>query len=224
MRVPGSWRAMRAAAATSLLVMLPFSGTVQAQGLPSAMPVVTLDQDAIYERSLYGQTVQNAFEAEAAALAAENRRIEAEMEAAERDLTARRATLPTEEFRALAEAFDARAEAARDGQGTKERALERRRQELRQTFFARALPVLGDLMAERGAVAIIDKGAIVLAFGRIDMTEDAILRLDEVLGNGSGPRRQEGDSAPAAPETGIALPGQPGTDLTAPMDGAAPPP
>lgn len=171
------------------------AGPGAAQDLPAAMPVVTLDQDRLFSQSLYGQSVQKALESDVSALAAENRRIEADLEAEERLLTERRATLPADEFRALADAFDVKAEQTRKAQDAKGRALARRRDELRITFFERAKPVLGQLMAERGAVAVIDKSAIVLAFDRIDMTDDAVARLDRVMGDGSGPR------VPLAPET-----------------------
>ncbi|MFT4149694.1 MAG: OmpH family outer membrane protein [Paracoccaceae bacterium] len=163
---------------------------VAAQGISPTMPVVTLDQDRLFSESRYGQAVQKALENEVQALASENRRIEGELEAEERALTARRAGLSADEFRKLADAFDAKAEDTRKTQDAKARALARRRDDLRKTFFERAKPVLGQLMAERGAVAVIDKSAIILAFDRIDMTDDAIARLDRVMGDGSGPRIQ----------------------------------
>lgn len=156
--------------------------------LPNVMPVVTLDQDRFYQDTRYGKAVQKALETEVAALAAENRQIEGQLEEEERDLTERRAHLPLDEFRKLADAFDAKAESTRATQDGKARVLSRRQADLRKTFFERAKPVLGQLMAERGAVAVIDKNAIVLAFDRIDMTDDAIARLDMVIGDGSGPR------------------------------------
>jgi hypothetical protein len=40
------------------------------------------------------------------------------------------------------------------------------------------VPVLGELMAEMGAVAIIDKDVIILSLTAIDVTDAAIARLD----------------------------------------------
>lgn len=166
------------------------------QNLPIVSPVVTLDQERLFEGSKYGIALQGALEAEAATLAAENRRIESTLEAEELALTARRAGLAPDEFRKLADAFDAKAEETRRTQETKLRALNRRGTELRQTFFERARPILGQLMLDRGAVAVIAKNAVLLAFDSIDLTDAAIARLDATLGDGSGPRAVPGGSAP----------------------------
>ncbi|MFN6978121.1 MAG: OmpH family outer membrane protein, partial [Gemmobacter sp.] len=67
------------------------------------------------------------------------------------------------------------------------RDLARRREAERQRFFEAALPVLGQLARDAGAVAILTDQAIVLSFDRIDITDAAIARLDAVLGTGEGP-------------------------------------
>ncbi len=184
--------------------------------LPQPMPVATLDQDRLFGDSLYGQALQKLLDGEVAALNAENRGIEADLETEEQELTDRRAGLPLDEFRKLADAFDAKAEDIRKRQGTKARALSERQDRLRGTFYERAMPILAEVMAERGIVAIIDKKAIVMAFGRIDITDAAVARINATLGDGSGSRKSPGPLAPGAERGGDA----PAGGVPAPVDPA----
>ena len=150
---------------------------------PSA--IVTLDQERLFSGSAFGKAVIAREAAATRALAAENLNIEQALEAEEKDLTTRRATLQAVEFAALAAAFDVRVEQIRTDQDAKSRAIARRREEDRQRFFQAAVPVLGGLLTERGAVAIVDKGAIILSLSSIDVTEAAIARVDVALGDGA---------------------------------------
>ena len=156
------------------------TGTVDLQ--PS--PVLTIDQDRLFSASRYGQRVQRDIEAASRLLAAENREIEARLAAEELDLTNRRPTMPAAEFRPLADAFDARVVEIRREQDDKLRALNARPEQERLAFFQAALPVLGDLVRESGAVAILDTRAVFLAADRIDITDTAIARLNATLGDG----------------------------------------
>ncbi|PZX57297.1 periplasmic chaperone for outer membrane proteins Skp [Cereibacter changlensis] len=148
--------------------------------------VVTITQERLFQDSRAGQQIQDRYETASRALVAENRRIEAALEAEERDLTARRAQMPPEDFRPLAEAFDEKVEGIRAAQDAKSRALTRQRDEDRQRMLEAAAPILAQMMAERGAMVLIDKNAVVLSFDGIDITEDAVARLDAVLGEATG--------------------------------------
>ncbi|MFN7051779.1 MAG: OmpH family outer membrane protein, partial [Gemmobacter sp.] len=147
--------------------------------------IATIQPDQLFARTAFGMAMQSRTSAASAALQDENRRIEAALEAEERALTDRRKTLPPEEFRTLAEAFDTKVEGIRAAQDAKGRALKRQAEEDRQKFFETALPVLADLMGEIGAVALLDKSGIVLSLDAIDITERAVTRIDAVLGDGS---------------------------------------
>ncbi|MDZ7909433.1 MAG: OmpH family outer membrane protein [Gemmobacter sp.] len=147
--------------------------------------IATIQPDQLFARTAFGMAMQARTSAASAALQDENRRIEAALEAEERALTDRRKTLPPEEFRTLAEAFDTKVEGIRAAQDAKGRALKRQAEEDRQRFFETALPVLADLMGEIGAVALLDKSGIVLSLDAIDITERAVTRIDAVLGDGS---------------------------------------
>lgn len=164
-----------------------------------SVPFLTLDQDRVFSASLYGLRISTELEQEAAALAAENRKIELDLTREERDLTDKRPTLPADTFRTLADAFDEKVQGIRTAQDTKSRDLARRRDEERQVFFNRALPMLANLVRERGAVAILDKRAIFLAADAIDITDAAIARIDAELGDGAPTAPQSDPVDPAAP-------------------------
>lgn len=148
-------------------------------------PVLTLDQDRLFLGSAYGRRVDGEIAAASQALAAENRAIEAKLTAEEQDLTERRPTLPAAEFRLLADDFDARVVEIRRVQDEKVKRLSSRLDEERQRFYRAAAPVLGELVREAGAVAILDNRAVFLSADRIDVTDEAIARIDRMLGDGS---------------------------------------
>jgi Skp family chaperone for outer membrane proteins len=176
-----------------LLGMFPQAST--AQSVVQKTAIVTLDQDQLYLGTQYGRALQAKFESESAALLAENRKIDAGLEAEERELTTKRATMTAQDFRPLAEAFDTKANDLRKAQDVKSTELAKSRDADRQAFFQAVAPILGDYMVERGAVAILDKSAIVVSLGSIDITKEVIARIDTRLGDGSKPA----DPTPAAP-------------------------
>ncbi|MGO4917426.1 OmpH family outer membrane protein [Pseudogemmobacter sp. W21_MBD1_M6] len=164
-----------------------------------SVPFLTLDQDLVFSTSLYGLRVTTELEQEAIALAAENRKIEADLTREERELTEKRPGLSADAFRTLADAFDQKVQGIRTAQDAKSRDLGRRRDEERQQFFNRALPMLANLVRERGAVAILDKRAIFLAAEAIDITDAAIARINAELGDGTTIAPQPQSVDPDAP-------------------------
>lgn len=173
--------------AVALCLIFAGSGTVLAQQTPAEIliPIATLDQERFFNETRFGKSVLATFQTDSDALIAENRKIEADLEAEERDLTARRATTDAAAFQLLAEAFDRKVEDIRAARDATSQVLAKRLDEDRVRFFDAARPVLVALMAERGVVAIIDKRAVLLGFDAIDLTDAAIRRLDETLGDGA---------------------------------------
>lgn len=147
--------------------------------------VLTLDQDRLFAESAFGRASLARERAAARALEEENARIEADLIAEEQDLTTRRATLPAEEFATLATAFDEKVERIRKEQDAKARDLSRGRDEDRQAFLRAVVPVLGELLGEKKAAAILDKSTVILSLTAIDITEEAIARVDAVLAEGA---------------------------------------
>ncbi len=166
------------------LVVAPM--TAPAQQVAAAQ-ILTLDQDRLYAGSLYGRALEARSLTAIQELAAENRRIEADLSAEEAALTTQRAGLSRDAFAALAGAFDARVEQIRAAQETKARQLTTDRDAGRQQFFQSAVPVLAELMREMGAYAILNHDAVVLSLKSIDVTTRAIAALDARLGDGSAP-------------------------------------
>ncbi|MFN4153284.1 MAG: OmpH family outer membrane protein [Paracoccaceae bacterium] len=193
---------LRAALCGAVIAGLAFGGAARAQepdaeaAINPQSAVVTLDRNRLFEETLMGQAILDRIDAASSDLIAENRRLEAALEAEERLLTERRATLPTEAFRELAREFDTRVEELRVAQEAKSRALTRTRDAEQQRFFEASVPVLAELMQDLGAVAIIDRSAVILSFDRIDITAQAIARLDAGLGDG-GALIAEPDAADA---------------------------
>lgn len=165
---------------------LPAQSVVEKSAVEKSA-IVTLDQDQLYLGTQYGRALQTKFEAESKALLAENRKIDAALEAEERALTDKRATMTALEFRPLADAFDKKANDLRKAQDAKSTDLAKSRDVDRQAFFQAVGPILGDYMVERGAVAILDKSAIVVSLGSIDITTEVIALIDARLGDGSTP-------------------------------------
>ena len=190
-------RGRRLAGALALAAFVAVAGPSLTQEVPSSA-VLTIDQERLFVESAFGKAVIAREAAAARALEAENAKIEASLIAEEQDLTDRRATLPAAEFAALADAFDAKVVRIRSEQDAKARDLSKSREGDRQEFFRAAVPVLGDLLVERRAVAIIDKSAIVLSLSVIDVTDAAIVKVDAALGTG-GPEQQDAPAPAPAP-------------------------
>ncbi len=173
-------------AGLGLALTVLFAAPVFAQTAEVRPSILTLDQDALFAGSLYGQALTRAIEAEAEALKAENRDIDTRLEAEERALTQRRATMTPAEFRPLAEAFDLKVEALRAAQDAKARVFSQKRDEGKSRFIQMVGPILGDYMVEQGAFAIVNRAAIVVSLGAIDITDEVIAEVDAKLGDGSG--------------------------------------
>ena len=186
-------------------------GTVQSE-------ILVIDFERLFGGSLFGQRVARELESAGEAVAAENRRIEAELIEEERELTEKRAQLPPDEFRELANAFDEKVTRLRDEQDAKAREIGDRSEDARRRFAAATQPVLTELMRESGAAVILERRAVFVAADSVDVTSIAISRLDAEIGDGSdlpAPDDQE-DGAEAGPEAlqnALPEPPQPGDAL-----------
>lgn len=201
-------RRLRRLCLAAAAVVLTAAGSAWAQeAAPAApggaAPFLTVDQDRIFSESLWGKRVLAEIETASTDLQAENRKIEAALTTEEKTLTDRRPGLAPDEFRKLADDFDSRVVGIRQAQEGKAADLTRKRDEERQAFFQAALPIMGEVMRERGAVAILDNRAIFLSVRAIDATDDIIARLNERLGD-----RPLDETATPPAEPAPAAPGQ----------------
>lgn len=168
------------------LMLLCWPGGALAQDIGQLLsPILTIDSDRLFSDSAYGKQTAMDFEARGAALAAENRRIEEELTREEKALTEQRAVLSPAEFRTLADAFDEKVQNFRRQQDAKTRELNKALEESRVVFLNSAVPVLETLMRDAGAGVVLERRSVFLSANAIDITREAIERLDETLGDGS---------------------------------------
>ncbi|MEM9306793.1 MAG: OmpH family outer membrane protein [Pseudomonadota bacterium] len=168
----------------ALAFCVGFGGAAHAQQTPRLQvqsPILTIDSDRLFENSFFGQATIRDIEAMGAQLAAENRRIEEELEAEEQELTEQRPTLDPNEFRALADAFDEKVQEIRRTQDAKSRDLTAQLEQRRVMFFNAAAPVLEQLMRETGAAVIMERRSVFVSSRAIDITGAAIERINLVL-------------------------------------------
>ena len=191
------------AAAFLVATLLAASAEAQQAPLQAPSPILTLDPERLYVRSRAAARGLAAIEAQAEALATENREIEAALAAEELDLTEKRPDMEPAAFRKLADAFDEKVQVIRDEQDAKARELQLLRDEERQAFLQRARPVLAEIARERGAYIVLDRRSVFLSADQIDITDEAIQRMDDEL-TGEPVADSEPDAAPAS-ETGAVL-------------------
>lgn len=174
-------RAGALALAALLCLVGPYGGlwAQDAQQLSIPSPILIIDQDRLYAESRSGSERLEALEQEAQILASENQRIEQELIAEERALTEQRPGLPADEFRALADAFDQKVQRIRTEQDEKARALTRARDEAQSAFFQEVAGVILEIVREKGAVVVLDRRDVFLSAERIDITNEAIRRINE---------------------------------------------
>ncbi|SPJ29742.1 hypothetical protein TRM7615_03264 [Falsiruegeria mediterranea M17] len=167
----------------SASLMIP---AAQAQQLGvTQSQILTISIERLFAESEFGQRIANEIDAESAVLAAENRRIEGELEQEERDLTERRKSLDANAFRVLADAFDQKVQSHRTTQKSKYEALNQKGDIARAEFLQVIVPILEDLRREAGAAVLIEKSTVILADPTFDITAIAISRVNVALGDGA---------------------------------------
>jgi|TARA_R110002126_G_scaffold167330_2_gene315312 Skp family chaperone for outer membrane proteins len=147
-------------------------------------PILTIDSDRVFNESAFGLRVASEIDAESAKLSAENRKIEKDLETEEERLTALRKTMNAEAFRALANAFDEKVQQTRLTQAAKSRALNDLVDQEREVFLDAASPVLEKLMRDTGAAVILERRSVFVSANAIDITNQAIARLNASVGSG----------------------------------------
>ena len=173
----------------AIWLALSVSGAAQT-GFQST--ILTIDPERMIAESQLGQALVGQVDVDSAALAQENRRIEAELIAEEQTLTEQRPTLPADEFRALADAFDTKVQRIRAEQDRKGRELITLRESKRQEFLNNSLPVLAAIISDRGAVALLNRSDVFLSADAIDVTDEAIARIDSGFSAGEVVSEPEG--------------------------------
>ena len=170
---------MQSLRAIVLLVFATLASVLPAQEA-AHNPVVTVDLERLVSETQIGQYLSFQMSEEAQRLQAELDAIAAELSAEEDDLIKKRETLDLDEFRVLAKAFDEKAVRLRQEQQAKIQAIteesSRRRQDLLRSF----VPVLSQVMRDRGAAVLLDRRSVVLDDrASVDITDVAIMIIDQ---------------------------------------------
>ncbi|MCB1340481.1 MAG: OmpH family outer membrane protein [Pseudooceanicola sp.] len=176
---------MRLGFLARLLALLLAAAPVSAQqlGLPQG-DILTISSERLFIESAFGKRIAAEIEAEGAALARENRSIEADLTAEEKALTEKRQAMEPAAFRTLADSFNEKVQVIRRTQDTKARALVQKQDAARGKFYETARPVLIALMQEAGAGVILERSSVFLSANATDITEIAIERIDAIIGTG----------------------------------------
>lgn len=147
-------------------------------------PILTIDLTRLRFETLYGQAINAQLQKLTDELRSENDALQTSLEQEEREIKERRDSLPLQEFRVLAEEFDIKTTKIRTEQRNKLRALSDRRAEFDTKFIDDIRPVLQDLMAEKQAYVIFDENAAFIAIPSTDITAEAVVKINVVLGPG----------------------------------------
>lgn len=176
------------------LAVMAWAGTAPAQQIGNtvqqgnvASQILTIDRQTFLFGSAFGKRIRSEADDEVAKLAAENRKIEAELEAEELELTNRRSTMEPDQFRVLADAFDVKVQEIRKRQEDKNRAISQALETSLNALENAAVPVLERLMRDAGAAVILERQSVFMSARIIDVTDEAIRRLDAALGDGTEP-------------------------------------
>jgi Skp family chaperone for outer membrane proteins len=164
-----------------LTVVLALCGPALAQEPAVSSPILVIDQNRLFVESAFGKASIARERAFLDALEDENKRIEAELVEEEQALTNLRGSLSAAEFSSRAEAFDRKVEQIRTEQDSKVEGLTEQRDADRKVFIQAVRPVVAELLAEQGAVAILEKSTIILSLSAIDVTDEAIAKVDAAL-------------------------------------------
>ena len=186
-----AWGIIRLVIALTALCAVPVPaqevGVVQSD-------ILVLDPDRLFSETQLGQRINRDYLAERDKLIARNRKIEGELEAEELALTKLRSEKTPEEFRELADAFDAKVQEIRRDSERAVRDLERSRDRAPVTFMRMVEPVLLDLMRDANGAVILDVRSVLLRTDVVDITSVAISRVDAAIGNGLPDDAAEGSS------------------------------
>lgn len=177
--------------ALALLTCLGLGAGAGAQNLPFAPAQLltgVLDERRLFAESQFGVRVLRETQAAIDALVAENKVIEAELEADERALADKRGQIPAAEFRLLADAFDARVTAQRQERAGREQAVTAGVQAEERRFQALANEILNDIARDLGLQIIMPAQGLIFVTPEIDITDRVIQRIDARIGDGVPPR------------------------------------
>ncbi|MEL7211972.1 MAG: OmpH family outer membrane protein [Pseudomonadota bacterium] len=175
-------RHLLSALSIGLAVLVALPALAQTGQQTTQTPVLVIESERLFVETEFGQASLRAIDDQARRLASESREIDAQLIEEERALTEARPTLTPEEFRARADAFDEKVLRLRRERDEASTQLGRARDEAEQILRNAALPVLAQIVLERGAVAVFERRDVFIVDDSIDITDEAVARINEQLG------------------------------------------
>jgi Skp family chaperone for outer membrane proteins len=140
--------------------------------------IIAFDRDKVFQNSEAGRVLDAKIQTLRDDLVAENDRIYADLEAEEKSLLTLKGSLSSEAFRLKADAFDTKVTAIRAEQKLKSETVQQAYDQGARTFEQSLNVVLTEIAREVGAVAVFERKQIYLMSGSIDISAEAIRRLD----------------------------------------------
>jgi len=156
----------------------PTSFSSQVMAAPST-PILILNQERLLRDSKPGQALLIEENRRKTEHLEEGQRLDRELEAEEIHLTELRKELPVDEFQALAVAFDEKVVRIRRDHQERSEALGRDLDAQRKTFFSAVVPIVAQIMAERGASLVFEQRNVLFTGPNVDITNEVIARMDK---------------------------------------------
>ncbi len=153
----------------------PFSGQIMGD---VDQPILVLNQERLLVGSRVGQELLAKEKLMKESHRQEGLRLDSELENEERELTKMRDELVASEFDKLAIQFDAKVVAVRKDHQEKSETLAVEVDKLRQTFFGNIVPIVAQIMKERGASLVFEQRNVLFTGPDVDVTQEVIDRLD----------------------------------------------
>ncbi len=148
----------------------------------AAQDVLVLSQERLLRDSKKGKMILAEEESQKEQRVERASILEAELEADERSLAERKSELDPETFEQLAAEFDARVVAIREEDVRAAEVLAAEFEAIRKNFFADVVPIVAQIMTERGASLIFEQRNVLFTGPNVDITDDVIARMDKAAG------------------------------------------
>ena len=142
----------------------------------------TLDQDALYRNSLFGQRVFQEVSNRSEVLLAQELALQSQLETEERSLTVKRKKINIDEFKKLAADFDEKVQKIRLEITEARISLNNYSESERNRFFKIVIPTLVQVSEEFGLSTLLDHRMVIISLS--DITDVAVKRVDKAIGDG----------------------------------------
>jgi Skp family chaperone for outer membrane proteins len=143
--------------------------------------ILYLNQNKVYSESNFGKNLEEMFRNESKKLKEQNRQLTKELEIEEQRLTNEREGMPLDEFKILAQSFNARVEKVRKEQKEKSDILKYKLEEERKYFFNAVYPLLLEFVSKTNATGILDSSVVIVGNSKLDVTNKVILIINDKL-------------------------------------------